>query len=262
MKHGSPMRIEIVDDASISRQARIYAEYRLFDALSHVVDTARVRSASLELRRAKSKRHCGTVSCTVTVELNGGEVSRFRAAADHPYAAINRAVGRLRLNARPVRHDASAREWPPRSDGVILATPVRHGSVAYQRRQSRMDLPVEFFVRGSRADTTEALREYAARRLSFAVRRFTRLVRHLTVRLVDENGPRRGPDTRCSITADLADRGQLFVAATAAWPFAAITLAAGRLSEALRREAGRHAAHRSGPVGTSHHKSAGHLRGS
>ena len=117
-----------------------------------------------------------------------------------------------------------------------------------------MDMQVDFVVRGARGDTTEALREYAARRLSFAVRRFTHRVRHLTVRLVDENGPRRGVDARCSITADLVDGGQLFVEATAAWPFAAITLAAGRLSEALRREADRHAVHRDGTALTSRHK--------
>jgi ribosome-associated translation inhibitor RaiA len=108
-----------------------------------------------------------------------------------------------------------------------------------------MDTEIAFFVRGARADTTEALREYAARRIAFAVRRFTHRVRHLTVRLVDENGPRRGLDAHCSITADLTDRRTLFVEATAAWPFAAITLAAGRLSEALRRDADRHAVHRS-----------------
>ena len=124
-----------------------------------------------------------------------------------------------------------------------------------------MEMPIEFLVRGGRSDTTEALREYALRRLTFAVRRFTHRVRHLTVRLVDENGPRRGVDSRCSMTADLAEGGQLFVEATAAWPFAAITLAAGRLSEVLRRDADRHAVHRAGSARTSRHNGEGH-RGS
>lgn len=112
-----------------------------------------------------------------------------------------------------------------------------------------MDLPIEFFVRGARSETTEALREYAARRLSFAVRRFEHRVRHLTVRLVDENGPRRGVDSRCSIKAELIDRGQLFVDATAAWPFSAITGASRRLGEALRRESERHRQRRDGSAG-------------
>lgn len=121
-----------------------------------------------------------------------------------------------------------------------------------------MDTQVEFLVRGEHSDTTEALREYALRRLSFAVRRFERRVRHVTVRILDENGPRRGVDSRCSITADLVDGRQLFVAATAAWPFAAITLAAGRLSEALRRDTDRHALHRARSAGTSRHRLEGH----
>jgi ribosome-associated translation inhibitor RaiA len=123
-----------------------------------------------------------------------------------------------------------------------------------------MDMRIEFVARGGRSDTTDALREYALRRLSFAVRRFRHRVCHLMVRLVDVNGPRRGVDSRCSITADLVDGGQVFVEATAAWPFAAITLAAGRLSEALRRDAGRHSVRRGGSARTSQHTFEGHLR--
>src|SRR5688572_31356336 len=107
-----------------------------------------------------------------------------------------------------------------------------------------METQMEFLVRGSRSETTEVLREYAIRRLSFAVRRFRHRVRHVTVRLVDVNGPRRGVDSRCTITADLVDGRPLFAEATAAWPFAAITLAAGRLGEALRRDTDRHVARR------------------
>ena len=108
------MRIEIIGDDSISRQARTYAEYRLFAALSQLVDTSQVRSASLALRRARSRRHCDGVVCTVTVELKGGGVARLRASGDHPYAAINRAVERLRLNSWLVRCVLPAvRDLPP-----------------------------------------------------------------------------------------------------------------------------------------------------
>ena len=107
-----------------------------------------------------------------------------------------------------------------------------------------MDMNIEFVVRGGQNETTEALHEYALHRLSFAVRRFRHRVRRVTVRLVDVNGPRRGVDSRCLITTDLIEGGQLFVEATAAWPFAAITLAAGRLGEALRRDTDRHVARR------------------
>ena len=104
------MRIEIVADDSISPQARMYAEYRLFAALSQAVDTGLVRSASLELRRGTSKRRRDAVFCRVTIEFRGGEVSRLRASGDHPYAAINSAVERLRPSSRPVRHESSPLE--------------------------------------------------------------------------------------------------------------------------------------------------------
>ena len=112
-----------------------------------------------------------------------------------------------------------------------------------------MDPRIDLFVRGGRAETTNELREYARRRLAFAVSRFRHRIREVRVRLLDENGPRRGVDSRCSIEADLVDGGSLFVEATAAWPFAAVTLAAGRLREALRRNGSRHTAHRGGSDG-------------
>jgi putative sigma-54 modulation protein len=103
-----------------------------------------------------------------------------------------------------------------------------------------MDTSIEFLVRAGQMDTADALREHAERRLSFAIRRFQHSVRHVMIRLVDVNGPRRGIDSRCSMTANLVDGGRIFVEATAAWPFAAINHSAHRLSEAIRRELGRH----------------------
>lgn len=108
--HSCIMRIEITGDDSISPQARTYAEYRLFAALSQVVDTEQVVSASLVLRRAKNARDGDKVVCTVCVELHGGEVARLRASGEHPYAAINRAVERVRLSAWPGRHDPLRRQ--------------------------------------------------------------------------------------------------------------------------------------------------------
>jgi putative sigma-54 modulation protein len=104
--------------------------------------------------------------------------------------------------------------------------------------------PIDFVIRAGRADTVESLRDYAARRLSFALRRFEHRIRHITVRLVDLNGPRRGVDSRCSMTVDLVDGRRIFVDATTAWPSASVTRAAGRLSTVLRREQGRATSHR------------------
>ena len=103
-----------------------------------------------------------------------------------------------------------------------------------------MDTSIEFLIRAGQADTADALREYAERRLSFALLRFAHGLQHVMVRLVDLNGPRRGIDSRCSITATLIDGRRVFVEATAAWPFTAVTQAAHRLNEAIRRELGRH----------------------
>jgi hypothetical protein len=104
------MRIEIVGDDSIGRQARIYAEYRLFAAVSQAMDASRVRTAALVLRRATSGRYGDRVVCTVTIEMDDGDATRIRTLGEHPYAAINRAVERLRLNSRPVRQDPALRE--------------------------------------------------------------------------------------------------------------------------------------------------------
>jgi putative sigma-54 modulation protein len=116
-----------------------------------------------------------------------------------------------------------------------------------------VDIPIDFLIRAGRHDTVDALREYAGHRLSFTLRRFVHRIRRVNLRLVDLNGPRRGVDSRCSIVAELTDGGQLFVDAIAAWPFAAITRAASRLSEAMRREGDRHAEHRGASAPASRH---------
>jgi hypothetical protein len=104
------MRIEIIGDDSISSQARTYAEYRVFAAVSQVLDTGDVRHASLGLHRTKSGRDCDGVLCKLTVELHDGDVIRLRTFGDHPYAAINRAVERFRPSSWRARPDDSRRE--------------------------------------------------------------------------------------------------------------------------------------------------------
>jgi ribosome-associated translation inhibitor RaiA len=92
------MHIEIIGDGSFDQQARAYAEYRLFDALSHVMDTDQVRHARLVLRRPTHKRNGDGVSCEVILEIRDADVLRIRATGDHPYAAINRAMDRITGN--------------------------------------------------------------------------------------------------------------------------------------------------------------------
>jgi len=103
---------------------------------------------------------------------------------------------------------------------------------------------IEFFIPTDRADTAAALREYTTRRLSFALRRFDDRVRHITVRFVDVNGPRRGVDSRCSMALDLVGGRRIVVEATTAWPFASIARAAARLNSVVRKEVGRSSWHR------------------
>jgi ribosome-associated translation inhibitor RaiA len=112
------MRIEVVTQEHISPQARTYAEYRLFTALSQLVDTDRVRGARVLLRSARRKRGGDGVSCTLTVAFHRADVLRIRTTGGHAYAAINRAVERLRRARTPdfsagprmertARHEAS-----------------------------------------------------------------------------------------------------------------------------------------------------------
>ena len=89
------MRIEVLGQDTISAQARTYAEYRLFAELSRFADTNRVRHACLVLRRRNDDQADESVSCTLTVDIEGGDPLRIQASAAHPYAAINRAVERL-----------------------------------------------------------------------------------------------------------------------------------------------------------------------
>jgi ribosome-associated translation inhibitor RaiA len=209
------MRIEVLGEDTIGAEARTYAEYRLFDALTGVVDTNRVKHARLVLERTAPDRASDGVSCTVTVDMDGSDSLRIEVSAGHPYAAINRAAGC--------------------ASGALLAC---------QSEEVFVDIPIDFLIRAGQADTTDALREHAARKLSFALRRFRDRIRRLTVRVVDVNGPRKGVDSRCSIAADLVDGRRLFVAATEAWPFAAVTHAVSRLGEAMGRSHNRSAARR------------------
>lgn len=89
------MHIDVVAENTINRQACTYADYRLFAALSQHVGAERVRAARVVLRGARHQGRRG-VSCTVTVVQDGGDALRIRTSDGHAYAAINRAIERLR----------------------------------------------------------------------------------------------------------------------------------------------------------------------
>ena len=93
------MRIEVVGADTISQQARTYAEYRVFAALTQFADAEKVRRARVVLRPVERGRGCDSIACTVTVALEGADSFRIRTTGPHAYAAINRAVERIRTTA-------------------------------------------------------------------------------------------------------------------------------------------------------------------
>ena len=90
------MRIEVVGGETISQQARTYAEYRVFAALTQFAGAETVRRARVVLRPVDRGRGCDSIACTVTVALEGADSFRIRTTGPHAYAAINRAVDRMR----------------------------------------------------------------------------------------------------------------------------------------------------------------------
>jgi ribosome-associated translation inhibitor RaiA len=96
MRNSPSMRIDVLGDDTISPQARTYAEYRVFAALTQLADAGQVHGARVVLRRANRGSASDDVTCIVTVTLAGSRPLRVRTTGDHPYAAINRAVERLR----------------------------------------------------------------------------------------------------------------------------------------------------------------------
>ena len=92
------MRIDVRAEGTIGQQARTYAEYRVFAALTQLPEAQKVRRVRVLLRPVKLGRGC---ACTVTVGLEGLDNFRVRATARHVYAAINRAVERMEATAMP-----------------------------------------------------------------------------------------------------------------------------------------------------------------
>lgn len=82
---------------------------------------------------------------------------------------------------------------------------------------------------------SDPLREHVERRLDFALRRFAQYVQRITVRLVDINGPKGGPDKRCRIVVELLPAQTLIVEALDSDAYAAVSQAAIRMDEKVAR---------------------------
>lgn len=98
-------------------------------------------------------------------------------------------------------------------------------------------IPID--LRSTNVAISVALREHVARRLSFALSRFTHRVERVTVRIVDINGPRGGPDKRCRIVVRLRPARSILVEATDSDAYAAVSQAANRLDERVSRDLAR-----------------------
>ena len=93
------MRIEVIGEGKISQQARTYAEYRMFAALTQSSEADKVQRVRILLRPVKLASSCESIACAVTVALEGSDSVRIRTTGPHAYAAINRAVERIRAMA-------------------------------------------------------------------------------------------------------------------------------------------------------------------
>ena len=91
------MRIEVIGEGTISQQARTYAEYRVFAALTQFAEADTIQRVRVLLRPAKLGSR-ESIACAVTVALEGSEWFRIRTTGPHAYAAINRAVERIRAH--------------------------------------------------------------------------------------------------------------------------------------------------------------------
>lgn len=80
------------------------------------------------------------------------------------------------------------------------------------------------------------LRPLAVRRVRFAMRRLSWLVRRVKVRLYDINGPRGGVDKRCQLEVQTDGAGTVVVTSLAVDPRDALDAAVSRAAKVLLRD--------------------------
>ena len=94
---------------------------------------------------------------------------------------------------------------------------------------------MKILIRSRHVRTGARLRAYVARRLQFALGRFSTRVDRATVQLTDVNGPRGGEDKVCRIDVRLRRGGTVFVEETAEALAQAVAGAAERISRAVAK---------------------------
>ncbi|MDY7107279.1 MAG: HPF/RaiA family ribosome-associated protein [Planctomycetota bacterium] len=91
-------------------------------------------------------------------------------------------------------------------------------------------------VQGHNIPLSDALHEYAARRISFAFDRISHRVRDVVVRLTNVNGPRGGEDKLCRIHVHLTSGGSLVLEDRDASAYSAIDRSIGRIKRLVKNE--------------------------
>lgn len=113
---------------------------------------------------------------------------------------------------------------------------VRYAKAAAPRRASADGEPaMNIVVRARGLNLTGAHREWADRRLLFALGRFGRQVEGVILRMDDVNGPRQGPDKRFQISARLLRGEMVRIEGRHEDVYGAINQAADRLGRAVAR---------------------------
>lgn len=82
---------------------------------------------------------------------------------------------------------------------------------------------------------TDEGRDFAERRLLFALSRFSNKIRDVTLVIRDQNGPRGGIDKHCRVTANLIGGPKLVINETSASLDEGVARAADRLGRAVAR---------------------------
>ena len=99
-------------------------------------------------------------------------------------------------------------------------------------------------VRGHRVELQPALGQYAERRFLTALQRFKERVPSVTVRLIDDNGPKHGVDKRCQVAALVLRAKPVLIEESDQDPYRALDRAADRVARAVTRAIGRRRAAR------------------
>jgi len=106
--------------------------------------------------------------------------------------------------------------------------------LSHHAKQRRNRMNIQITGRNVRLDAN--LKQFVERRLEFSIGRFAKRITDVHVRLADVNGPRGGLDQHCRITIHLHPRGEILIEDRAADMEAAVTQAASRAGQVIRRE--------------------------